>query len=244
MSVPALPEGAVLRAAQSARSLSIAELIPPGRLLIVAPHPDDETLGCGMALAAALGEGRAVAILLLTDGEGSHPNSRRFDAEGRIALRKAEFATALKTLAPRRSIPVVVRAGLPDGRSTERDAAKSIDDLLRHRCISCASTIWSTWEHDPHCDHRTAAVLARMLAERIGAGWWSFPVWGRFGERPVPRKIGRFCDPRFGCAKRAAMEAYASQMTDLIDDDPDGFVMPSALFEHFAAHPEIFFHER
>nr|WP_269060217.1 PIG-L family deacetylase [Citromicrobium bathyomarinum] len=211
--------------------------------MIVSPHPDDETLGCGMALAAALAEGRQVAILLLTDGEGSHPNSRKFGTARRIATRAAEFDSALMALAPDHLVPVV-RARLPDGRTTDRSAAQVINRLLEHRCVANADTIWSTWVHDPHCDHRTAAVLSRMLADRSEAALWSFAVWGRFGERPVPEGLGLFFDSRFHRPKRDAMDAYASQMTPLINDDPGGFTMPPALFEHFATHPEVFFHER
>ena len=61
---------------------------------------------------------------------------------------------------------------------------------------------------------------------------------------PVPDKLSLFSDSRFTGAKREAMGAYASQMGGVIDDDPTGFTMPPALFEHFASHPEIFFHER
>lgn len=243
MSVPTLPEGSVLRAARSAQHMSLDTLAPPGRLLIVVPHPDDETLGCGMALGAALAEGRSVAILLLTDGEGSHPNSRKFDAERRVAVRAAELDRALTALAPDHNVPIV-RAQLPDGRTTERNAAEIIDHLLENRYIAEADTIWSTWEQDPHCDHRTAAVLAGMVADRTHAALWSFAIWGRFRERPVPDRLGLFFDSRFHRAKRAAMDAYASQLGELIDDDPAGFVMPPELFEHFATHPEIFFHEK
>lgn len=233
----------MLRAAQVGQDASLYELAPGDRLLVIAPHPDDETLGCGMALAAAVAEGREVAILLLTDGEGSHPNSRKFDRESRIALRRAEFDAALSCLAPERSVSLM-RAKLPDGRSKDRDAARVIDQLLGNRCVAHADTIWSTWAHDPHCDHRTAAILARMLADRTGAHLWSFPVWGRFGERRVPDDLRIFSDSRHRDAKRRAMRAYASQMTGLIYDDPDGFVMPAALFDHFETHPEVFFHER
>ena len=243
MSVPTAPEGAVLRAAQDAPHVSIDALAQPGRLLVVAPHPDDETLGCGMALAAALAGGRQVAILLLTDGEGSHPNSRKFTAERRITIRSAELDSALETLASGQTIPVV-KARLPDGKTTDRDAARAVNRLFEHCCIADADTIWSTWAHDPHCDHRTAAILSCMLAERSHATLWSFAVWGRFGKRPVPDKLSLFSDSRFTGAKREAMGAYASQMGGVIDDDPTGFTMPPALFEHFASHPEIFFHER
>jgi|TARA_R100000049_G_C1957062_1_gene115513 LmbE family N-acetylglucosaminyl deacetylase len=243
MSVPSSPEGSVLRAARSVRHVSLEALAPPGRLLIVAPHPDDETLGCGMALAAALATGRQVAILLLTDGEGSHPNSRKFGTARRVATRLAEFESALTALAPGKPIPVV-RAHLPDGQTTDQNAAQIIDRLLEHPCVAKADTIWSTWLHDPHCDHRTAAILAHMLAERSDAALWSFAIWGRFGERPVPDTLGLFFDSRFHRYKRDAMDAYASQMADLIDDDPTGFTMPPALFDHFASHPEVFFRER
>lgn len=243
MSIPSTPEGAVLRAARSARRLSIDTLVPSDRLLVVVPHPDDETLGCGMALAAAVAEGRQVAILLLTDGEASHPNSCEFTAERRIAMRSAELAAALMALAPDQPIPVL-RARLPDGRTTDRHAAQVSNRLLEHDCIAGAGTIWSTWAHDPHCDHRSAAILARLFANRSQAALWSFVVWGRFGERPVPDEPGVFFDARFGTAKRAAMDAHASQMSNLIDDDPTGFRMPPALIEHFATHPEVFFDER
>jgi len=243
MSVPTLPEGSVLRAARSVGRVSLEALAPPGRLLIIAPHPDDETLGCGMALAAAVAEGREVAILLLTDGEGSHPNSRKFSTARRVAMRAAEFDNALTALAPDKSLPVV-RAHLPDGKTTDESASQLVDRLLDHRCVANAASIWSTWLGDPHCDHRTAAIVARMLSDLTGAALWSFAVWGRFGERPVPDRLGLFFDSRFYRAKCDAMDAYASQMTDLIDDDPAGFTMPPALFEHFASHPEVFFHER
>lgn len=243
MSVPALPEGSVLRAAQSSRHVSLATLAPSGRLLLIAPHPDDETLGCGMALAAALAEGREVTILLLTDGEGSHPNSRKFGTARRVATRAVEFDNALTALAPDESI-AVVRAHLRDGKTTDESAPQVVDRLREHRCVANADSIWSTWVEDPHCDHRTAAIVARMLSELSGAALWSFAVWGRFGERPVPDRLGLFFDSRFHRAKRDAMDAYVSQMTALIDDDPAGFTMPPALFEHFASHPEIFFHER
>ncbi|MBB3033544.1 PIG-L deacetylase family protein [Alteriqipengyuania lutimaris] len=242
MSVPTLPEGSVLRAAQSVRHVSLEALAPPGRLLIIAPHPDDETLGCGMALAAALAGGREVTILLLTDGEGSHPNSRKFGTARRVAARAAEFENALTALAPDKSIRVV-RAHLPDGKTTDESAPQIVDRLLERRCANFES-IWSTWVEDPHCDHRTAAIVARMLSDLSNAALWSFAVWGRFGERPVPDRLGMFFDSRFHRAKRDAMDAYVSQMTDLIDDDPAGFKMPPALFEHFASHPEVFFYER
>jgi LmbE family N-acetylglucosaminyl deacetylase len=40
------------------------------RLLVVAPHPDDETLGCGGLIQRALGRGAEVFVVLMTNGDG------------------------------------------------------------------------------------------------------------------------------------------------------------------------------
>lgn len=44
------------------------------RLVVVAPHPDDEVLGCGGLIAAARAAGMPVLIIALTDGEQAYPD--------------------------------------------------------------------------------------------------------------------------------------------------------------------------
>lgn len=45
-------------------------LCPDDRLLIVAPHPDDEVLGCGGLIATAVAQGIPVRVVYLTSGDG------------------------------------------------------------------------------------------------------------------------------------------------------------------------------
>ncbi|NNC52551.1 MAG: PIG-L family deacetylase, partial [Erythrobacter sp.] len=40
-----------------------------GRVLVVAPHPDDEVLGCGGTMARLAAEGHAVHVLVATRGQ-------------------------------------------------------------------------------------------------------------------------------------------------------------------------------
>lgn len=50
------------------------EIAPPGReerILIVAPHPDDELLGCGGLIQVALAAGAEVHVVLMTNGDAS-----------------------------------------------------------------------------------------------------------------------------------------------------------------------------
>ncbi|HYC62641.1 MAG TPA: PIG-L family deacetylase, partial [Thermoanaerobaculia bacterium] len=55
------------------------------RLLVLAPHPDDEVIGCGGVVAQHLREGRAVRIVIATDGAEAGDASSR-EEESRRAL--------------------------------------------------------------------------------------------------------------------------------------------------------------
>ena len=235
------PVGSLLELARHAPRVAIDRLAPPGTVLIVTPHPDDETLGCGAAMAAAVAAGRRIAIILLTDGEGSHPQSAAYPPARLKALRLAELRAALAELTGTDDIPIE-RLSLPDGRSSPADGER-IDRAALERFAreQGASAVWSTWEQDPHCDHETAAALAGWLARRLDIPLHSFAVWGRFGERPVEGlKLRVFAPGGQLAAKRRAVAAHRSQTTGLIADDPAGFVMPPALLEHFIEAPEIF----
>src|SRR6185369_17120293 len=62
------------------------------RVLVFAPHPDDESLGCGGTLARLAGH-CAIKVVLVTDGSGAGGLP-----EGSDKLRQAEFGAALDIL--------------------------------------------------------------------------------------------------------------------------------------------------
>ncbi len=246
-------EGSLLRAAGAAPSIDI-ERLAAGGVLVLAPHPDDETLGCGAALHAAVAAGHAVHVVTVTDGGGSHPGSAAWPAARVARVRRAELADALRTLGGGR----ITREGLdhPDqGTPTVTAPAgiRTVDRLLgivRERRLA---HLWTVWEGDPHVDHERCAALARALEARaaddgIELHTSRFPVWGRFVEHPrldgadalwryVPTAAGR-------AAKARALACHATQMSALIDDDPDGFVMPPEMQAHFLAHDELYVRRR
>ena len=71
-----------------------------GPVLVIAPHPDDETLGCGGMIATRVAEGRRVVVVVVTDGRALF---RRFGvtdpSEAEVSgMRKAETLRAVGIL--------------------------------------------------------------------------------------------------------------------------------------------------
>src|SRR5450631_1369848 len=77
---------------------SIDDVTGPGRALILAPHPDDESLGCGGLIAACCQAARPPIVAVLTDGGMSHPESKAFPREQLVRLREAEARDAATIL--------------------------------------------------------------------------------------------------------------------------------------------------
>lgn len=242
-------EGTLLRAARHA-SVTDVDNLAGGGVLVLAPHPDDETLGCGAALAAAVLAGHAAHVIAVTDGDGSHPGSRSWPRK-RIAARRArELEAAL--------------AELGDGHITHerlgcRDqgvpglADPAGGEVLERLLIAVLERrpahLWTTWEGDPHIDHRACAALAGALASAAAKAAHAltlsrFAVWGRFVEADAPGAAEALLRFVPGCTvkalKRRALARHATQMSALIDDDPDGFVMPPDMQLHFVEHDELF----
>ena len=236
-------EGWLLRRAASATPIEIGELAGD-RVLVLAPHPDDETLGCGGAIAAACLAGKRVVVAAITDGRQSHPRSRRFQGDALAELRRHELETAVRLLTD--GAAEVAWLGYPDQAAPTGATAldEAVNRLGARTDLDAITTVWASWRHDPHVDHqRTAALADRLVVLLPSLELWEYPIWGRFIE---PRGVGRgmslrrFVTTAERERKRAAMAAHRSQMTGLIDDDPEGFVMSPLVQAHFLDTAELF----
>ena len=92
------PAGENLAAIRALPLGGLDEILLGGTLIILAPHPDDEVIGCGGVISASARAGNAPVIVYVTDGSGSHPNSRLFPRPTLIALRQHEACLASKVL--------------------------------------------------------------------------------------------------------------------------------------------------
>lgn len=208
-------------------------------LVVVAPHPDDESLGCGGLISACRSLGLPVAVIIVSDGEGSHPHSQLFPPPRLADLRRQEALEAVRRLGVAPS--EVHFLGLPDrhvpanGPEGEK-AARRIAALAGKADVMTVS-----WRHDPHCDHQASYALARAAAAEVpGLTLWEYPVWGLTLDplSPLPEAPPAGLRVRIDDhlpAKRRAIAAHLSQTTDLVHDDPHGFRLKPAmlaLFDH------------
>ncbi len=213
-------------------------------LCVVAPHPDDETLGCGLLLHAAAERGLSVTVVCMTDGSRSHPNSTIWPPARLLLERRRELTRAVRCLAPAAR---VIWLGYPDtALPAEGPAfAAARDRLARHLPRGRTALILATWRHDPHGDHeRTARLVECARGTDQPARLLHYPIWGRFRDSgPGPgfaqaRLVAG--DAAARALKRRALACHRTQMTMLVEDDPTGFVMPQWMQEHFIDHPEIY----
>jgi LmbE family N-acetylglucosaminyl deacetylase len=220
-------------------------LISAGAPLILAPHPDDESLGCGGLIAACCAMGRPPIVVVMTDGARSHPGSAAFPPARLVALRAAETRAAVAALglAPSR----LHFMGLPDGEVPRRgpameDAAAALAAIARGGGVG---TILGTWEHDPHADHVAGHVIASRAAALAEVRLLSYPVWG--WALPPRRRLeaGVIAGVRIDItaqlpAKRRAIAAHASQHGAVVADDPRGFRLPATLLAALDQPFEVF----
>lgn len=237
--------GEAHRAMRSLPAASLDTLLNGRSPLVLAPHPDDESLGCGGLIAAAVGAGLAPFVAVLTDGTGSHPSSRAYPAERLRAVREAETRDAVAALGLAADRLVFLRER-DTAAPTSGPALAAVADRLAQLCIrSGCGVLLAPWEHDPHCDHEAAHLLARAVAGKLGLPHLSYPVWGwtlADGlELRGPLPQGWRLDVAAHLpAKRSAIAAHRSQHGQVIPDDPTGFTLPAEFLSFFAAPFETY----
>lgn len=222
------------------------EAIAPGTALVIAPHPDDESLGCGGFIAEAVRQGRPPVVVIVTDGAGSHPASKAWPRERLVARRQQEAREAVAELGLAQDR--IVFLGLPDTAAPTEgvDFEKAVDALKTLAERFDCDTVLAPWRHDPHGDHEAAWFMACALTHRYPARrLLAYPVWGLTlpPEQEIEERLphGWRLDMRqHMAAKHRAVAAHVSQRGLLIDDDPDGFILPVGLLERIIRPFEVF----
>ncbi|MBY0610830.1 MAG: PIG-L family deacetylase [Beijerinckiaceae bacterium] len=215
-------------------------------ILVIAPHPDDETLGCGGLIAETAAKGVEVIVAVMTDGARSHPNSRTHPCDALRDLREREVEKALQTLGVDQ--PLINFFRQPDGFLGESgpEADECVEMLVRLVDEHGIGSMFVTWGSDPHPDHQAAYDLAmRVRRQRPEARLFAYPIWGltlaadEIIHAPY-RSALRYEIRPFRSRKRAAIDCFQSQLGRVIGDDPEGFSLSVEDVERFCSDFEIF----
>jgi LmbE family N-acetylglucosaminyl deacetylase len=188
-------------------------LAPAVRLVVLAPHPDDELLMCGGLLAQHAQAGGECLIVGVTDGEASHGGSPAGGLRRLALARACEREQGLARL----GLPYaeVRRLGLPDGKlGQHRQALMALLSAL----LRPDDLVLSTWRLDGHPDHDTVGDCAAQICRDMGCRLVEAPVWmwhwAAPGDDRVPwqRLVCIHPDPRVLRRKQEALQAHISQL--------------------------------
>ncbi len=226
--------------------VSISELHRGSPIMVLAPHPDDESLGCGALLAAAW-EGPGAHVVCLSDGAGSHPHSTRWPPARLAELRARELEDAVVALGG--TAHDITRLACKDGW-IPRDGleADHVVALIAALCESLGcQRVFSTSSIDAHADHKATASIAQRVSKKLPSiHVMHYPIWSRVDTPELLYKTpGRvrtfvFDTQPWQSVKRQAIQCHRTQLGLVIDDDPTGFILPEKMVELFAGEPELF----
>lgn len=162
-------------------------------ILVVAPHPDDETLGCGGTLLREIAAGASVHWAIA---------STMTEAMGYAASRIARREREIEEIAAAYRFDAVHRAAFPAARLDTFPVAERVAWLADVMTVVQPDTIYLPHPHDVHSDH--AAVFDAAAACTKGFRYPSVRrVYGyetlsetEFGLRPgvAPFHPTRFVD--------------------------------------------------
>jgi LmbE family N-acetylglucosaminyl deacetylase len=228
--------------------------------LVVAPHPDDETIGCGALIARKRAAGTPVHVVVVCDGRSSHASSKVIGPDELVAIRAAEVTEACRRLGV--DDGALTLLGHPDESTTERhdpiaEKLRSLVDELEPDEVYLPSPL------DWHPDHVAVnrAGWSALDAATSTPARFDYPVWywaeGPWKNHPGDGRLQRasslMTDPftslgtleavristsGFVEVKRHALAAYRSQRENLTGE-ASWATLPEAWFDPFLGDWEL-----
>jgi LmbE family N-acetylglucosaminyl deacetylase len=237
-------------------------------ILVVAPHPDDETLGCGARILRARAADVAVAIVVIGDGSGSHATVAATDASALRERRSGELAQAAERL----GVPLDRVRQLnyaDDSFATRVDEIAA--DLAAAAVEFAADEIYVTCTDEPHPDHSAAGVAVTQAVAGLPSSprvleypiwlWADWPISRRFRNGSgllrwaalvLTRSVEAVSVGDRQVGKRRALAAYRSQLGEVdleatagdYQPAPGSVALPVAVVARAVDGPELFFRSR
>lgn len=223
------------------RPLPPLDLAQCRRLIVVGPHPDDETLGVGAMTAQLVASGASVQVVSVSDGGAARPDASHSGRLRMEATRKHELCRATRILGS--SPPISL--GLPDGELADHE--ETIADSLVQILGAASPRTWcaATWRGDGHPDHEAVGRAAATACAHTGVALLEYPVWMWHWARPADPCVpwGRALSvPASGWAMNRKMQAaqcYRSQFAPRSRESAP--VLPAFVLHRLLAVGEVVF---
>ncbi|MCC7046167.1 MAG: PIG-L family deacetylase [Alphaproteobacteria bacterium] len=220
------------------------------RILLLAPHPDDEVVGASAAIGRARAAGGEVFVAFLSTGVPDRELFWFWQRNGRaarVAQRRAESEAAARLL----GFTIALFQEIPT-RNLKSELAGTrarLVDLIARRQIDM---VWVPAYEGAHQDHDAANFLASTFGDRVQV--WEFAEYNNAGGRthsqefPAPNgtEIELRLREREMAAKRAALTLYGSERGNLshIQVGREAF-RPLAAYDYARPpHQGILFYQR
>ena len=224
------------------RATRLADMPPQRRVLIVAPHPDDEVIGCGGLISRMVATRCTPHIVILTGGDGSHRDC--------CSIPASEIVKARRELT-RKSLSIL---GVPSEFVHELDFMDGSVSSNNSRQIERLKTIMADVKPDvvfvPHWgegwnDHvRTAEIVKTLVAPDVAlveyCVWmWYYNVWRGLDWKNAFRVD---LTPEEHALKLRAIEAYVRPKAPC--GRPWSGVLPKIFIDANKGRRELYFKVR
>ena len=174
----------------------------PAKILVVAPHMDDEVIPCGGTAILNADAGGAVGVVFVSDSGGVGDGQAR---ERRAANRHEEARRVTESL----GFEVVASLGFPDTKLPlyEGHITAGLTEII---ASFSPERVFCPFPSDSHADHQATAiaVAAACRAAALKGEVWAYELW-------TPIWPNRLVDiSSVVTRKEEAIGLYASQMAD------------------------------
>lgn len=231
---------------QQMPEFDIPGVIPAdARVCIVAPHPDDEILGCGGLIQRLDKLGYQIVLFAVTNGTASHPGSSLYSPKELNQIRPAETRAALQALALKQNI-LRIALDIQDGQVAQQR------DLLKQQLQSYLQpndVLITTFVHDGHPDHEITGQMVQQLATELHLSCIQVLIWAWHwatpGDTRIPWAVAhqlKLSDEELQYKSRAA-RCFASQieLDPTIEQPP---ILPEQALQRILQPWEVYLYEQ
>jgi N-acetylglucosamine malate deacetylase 1 len=226
---------------------------PEGPVIVVAPHPDDETLGCGGLVACLARSGASVHTMFLSDGEASHPAHPLLSPPELARRRKDEALAALAVLGINEPQNSAVFLGATDGqldRLSTAERGRVVDAMTSQIQTLKPTVVLAPYRFGGSTEHTAANSLVRAALATAGGGHLlEYPVWAWWNPLRLRTQLRFSADNLRLPLDRALWEskrrALACHRTQILATPPwPEPVLPAAIIRACMGRQEFYFHHR